>query len=151
VDVVLLESGRSGVVADPLDFGDVTGAGFDSLTSSRQRGVGGSACCGTPGSTANRPRGTCCSNLSISSRDPRVAHSGWPVGIADLAPYYRQAENLAGLTAAYPSVAVRCGRTDRAGLGIGSGSLRSLPPLPASLGKHERARLRWSHGHPPST
>lgn len=98
VDVVLLESGEgSGTEPDPLDDGEVAGEGFDGLTASRRRGLGGTAL--SWNSWLNAQSAARYVPLDPIDFEPRpwVAHSGWPFRAADLAPYYRRAHDLAGL------------------------------------------------------
>ena len=98
--VVLLESGEgSRPEPDPLDEGDVTGAGFAELSRSRRRGLGGTAQSwnswleGAPAA-----RYTPLDPIDFEARD-WVPHSGWPINASELSPWYDQARTAAGLGA----------------------------------------------------
>lgn len=103
VDVVLLESGvGSGVAADPLDDGDVIGQGFDGLTTSRQRGIGGTALMWNS-RLQSQPaaRYVPLAPIDFECRS-WIPCSGWPITAADLSPYYLRAHELAGLNPGNP-------------------------------------------------
>lgn len=95
--VVLLESGSDlkatpDAAADPDDLNEGASLGlpYAGLTSGRARTLGG---------TTQLWHGQCMRLFDIDLRvRPWVPHSGWPLGLADLGPHYRQAESWLGVT-----------------------------------------------------
>ncbi len=109
-NVVLLESGTgNGNEPDALDDGDVSGPSFNPLTSSRRRGLGGTAL--SWNSWLHMQSAARFVPLDAWDFDARpwIPHSGWPIAAADLAPHYARARAFAGLGGEAPADAYLVG------------------------------------------
>ena len=95
---MLLESGETPPIhPDPLNEGDVTGEGFNALTSSRRRGLGGTALSWNT-RLDHQPAARYIPLSTIDfERRAWVPHSGWPISAAVLEPWYERARVAAGL------------------------------------------------------
>lgn len=91
LNVVVIESGEFGVDDryEELNDGEVVGRPFVGLRQGRRRGLGG---------TTAAWGGQCC---ELDSDDfavrPWIPESGWPLGRAELEPFYRRAERIFGV------------------------------------------------------
>lgn len=130
--ILLLESGGQTreLAPDPLNAGTSALPDYPFQTS-RVRAFGG---------TTTRWTGAC---IPLDALDfqlrPWLAHSGWPISLADLAPFYQQATTIFGLPHALPAPAQ--------GGPFGSGRLAQRPVLfskPLDLGEKFRRLVQDS-------
>ena len=142
IRVALIESGldASDARAQRLNAGDAIGDPYRELRQSRHRGIGGTAnIWNTEVGGRAVAKYVPLDPIDFEARD-WIPFSGWPFGRAELDPYYRRANELAGLgpfvyepaavrvDAAAPAVAAPADRVERS-----AGAPAPRPPLPLDL------------------
>jgi choline dehydrogenase-like flavoprotein len=135
--VAVLESGdlKPADETQRLYTGESVGLPYYPLEAARLRLFGG---------TTNHWGGTCrpFAEIDFEARD-WVPHSGWPIRLADVAPYYDRARQICRLSSSDWEVETWAGRDKLAPLPVGgrvaTRVAQVLPVAERSFGKHDRA------------